>query len=133
MYGGMLRSLAQPWPSDIAEPAHGEMIDPPKPVDRITADGVFIRTMKFESAGTIIAQHTHPYAHTSFVASGAVQLWQDGSYAGSFSSGSAILIEKGVAHKFLTLEPNTTILCIHNWLNPEAAAFLREHGLEGEV
>lgn len=124
---------ALPRPVAPMEPVPVEMLPPPVPDDRITADGVFIRTMKFERAGTIMAQHTHPYYHTSFIASGAVHLWEDGSYAGSFSAGSAVLIKKGVAHKFLTLEPNTTILCIHNWLNPEAAAFLREHGVEEEI
>jgi quercetin dioxygenase-like cupin family protein len=119
--------------ADQMEPIPVEILPPLAPDDRITADGVFIRTMKFERAGVIMAQHTHPYDHTSFVAAGSVNLWEDGVYAGSFPSGSAILIKKGVAHKFLTLEPNTTILCIHNWLNPEAAAFLREHGIEEEV
>ncbi len=130
MYGEILASLARPWPSD---PIPVEMLPTPEPDDKITDDKIFIRRMSFERAGTVMAQHTHPYGHTTYIATGGADVWADGVFLGRFGAHTPIFIPAGVGHKFLTTEPNTTILCLHNWLNPDAAAFLREHGVEEEA
>ena len=78
------------------------------------ADDIFVKSGLFQNAGTVIPQHSHEYGHTSFIASGSVQVWCDDEYLGAFSAPQGIFIEKLKKHKFITLEDNTVILCIHN-------------------
>lgn len=86
----------------------------PKVLEFYLADDVFIQSGLFEEVGTRIPQHSHEYDHTSFIATGAVRVWCDDMDLGEFHSPCGILIKKQTKHTFVTLEPNTTILCIHN-------------------
>jgi hypothetical protein len=103
-------------------------IEQPERHPQITADGIFILPMTLKIAGSIVPQHSHKYDHTSYIAAGAVKAWKDGAYIGEFKAPTGILIEAGTMHRFLTLEPNTTILCIHNFTHPDAVAVLAENG-----
>lgn len=90
------------------------MISQPKVINFHLADDVFIKSGTFKDIGTIIPQHSHEYDHTSFIATGAVQVWCDDEYLGIYNAPQGILIKKHAKHRFVTLEENTTILCIHN-------------------
>jgi len=83
-------------------------------IDFHLADDIFIKSGLFKDAGSVIKQHSHEYNHTSFIATGAVNVWCDGEYFGEYKSPIGILIKKHAKHTFITTEPNTTILCIHN-------------------
>lgn len=104
-------------------------IEQPPVIEEVTADGVFIKQITLRLANTIVPQHSHKYDHTSFLSSGSVRVWEDGVYRGELSAPRSILIKAGTMHKFLTLEPMTTILCIHNFLHPDAVAIVAENGL----
>lgn len=89
-------------------------IQQPDEIEFYLADDIFIKSGMFHKAGTVIPQHSHEYDHTSFIASGGVQAWCEDEYLGAFSAPAGIFIEKHKKHKFITLQDNTTLLCIHN-------------------
>lgn len=86
----------------------------PEVIEFYLADDVFVKSGLFKEVGTIIPQHSHEYDHTSFIATGAVHVWCDDQDLGEWKSPCGILIKKHTKHRFITLESNTTILCIHN-------------------
>lgn len=86
----------------------------PKVLEFYLADDVFIRSGTFEETGSRIPQHSHEYDHTTFIANGAVEVWCNKLYLGEFKAPCGFLIEKHKKHTFVTTQPNTTILCIHN-------------------
>ena len=96
------------------------------------ADGIYIRQMRMLRADTLIEQHVHPWTHLTMVARGAVYLWRDGKYAGKYDAPTAVRIEAGVAHSFLTAEPGTVLYCIHSLSHGEALKAMVEHGLTEE-
>jgi quercetin dioxygenase-like cupin family protein len=103
-------------------------------VDFHYADGVFVKAITIERTGSLVPQHAHQYDHTSFVAAGEVMAWRDGEYVGRITAPSGLLIVKGAKHSFLTCQPNTVILCIHNLHGSGAVALLAEHEFTpGEV
>lgn len=83
-------------------------------LDSHLADGVFVRRMFMPQAHTCIQQHLHCHDHTTMVATGSVDVWIDGEYRGSVHAPSGLFIKAATAHLFETLEPNTTLYCIHN-------------------
>lgn len=100
---------------------------PPDDREWRTPDGVFIKEMFLAKAGTMIPQHSHAYAHTSLLIAGAVRVWADGYRVGDFVATAPIQIEAGVKHTFMSLEDNTTVLCIHNLGQRQSVAVLEEH------
>ena len=94
-------------------------------VDWTTADGVFVKSVHVRNAGSFLRQHAHSHDHTSFIASGAVFVWQDGKLDKRYAAPALIFIKAGVWHTFQTLRDDTTILCIHRLGNE----ILEKHGL----
>ena len=93
---------------------------PEQPVETdlsITEDpdgkGVFVKWHKIATAGTYLPQHVHNYAHISVVASGAVSVYQEGTCLGTHQAPASLVIPAGKRHTFLTLLPDTVILCVH--------------------
>ena len=86
----------------------------PEVIEFHLADDIFIRSGYFKESGTIIPQHSHEYDHTSFIATGSIDAWCEGEYLGEYKSPCGFFIKKHTKHTFVTLEPNTTIMCIHN-------------------
>lgn len=76
-------------------------------------DGLFIRSNTFNHKNSMAPQHVHTWDHISVIASGGVRIWADEKLLGDFFAPTGVVINKGIFHKFLTLEDNTTILCIH--------------------
>lgn len=78
------------------------------------ADDILIKSGFFKDAGAILAQHSHEYDHTSFIATGAVRAWCDGKYIGEYFAPTSIFIKAKCKHAFEIASPNTLIMCIHN-------------------
>src|SRR6185312_7834426 len=77
-----------------------------------------------------IPQHVHEYDHTSFLAKGAMYVWEDGVPKGRLDAPQGILIKAGVKHLFQTIEDDTVLLCIHNLHGEGMVKVLAEHELE---
>ena len=90
-----------------------EPVDLPE-VEFTIQDKIFIKQMFMARAGTFVPQHSHSYEHASMLATGSVRVWQDDELKGDFKAPIPINIPAGVKHTFMSLEPNTLVLCIHN-------------------
>lgn len=108
-------------------------IQPPDDIEFQTIDDIFIKVMKIAKAGTVIPQHSHVYEHGSFVASGAIRLWQDGILDADYHAPTLICIKAGVKHLFQALEDNTAVLCLHNVSRKEIVEILERHELVTET
>lgn len=89
-------------------------LDQPDIQDMKLVDGVFMKSMFFRQAEMVVPQHAHEYDHISYIATGAVRVFADDALMGEFRAPVSIVIKARVKHRFVTLEPMTTILCIHN-------------------
>lgn len=86
----------------------------PDSIEFHLADDVFVKSGLFKNAGAIVPQHSHEFDHSTFIASGALRAWCDDEYLGEFKAPTSIFIKAKCKHTFITDEPNTLILCIHN-------------------
>lgn len=100
--------------------------------DFAMADGVFIKAIQVDETGTDLPQHAHRYDHTTLLAHGSVRFWCDDVLMGDFSAPHTMFIKAGVMHMFRTLEPDTTLYCIHNTARNGAVEIL-EPSLKGIV
>jgi quercetin dioxygenase-like cupin family protein len=96
------------------------------------ADGIFVLQLPIIKAGTEVPQHAHAHEHMSMLARGAVQVWKDGVFMGDFHAPDGIVIAAHCKHKFLSLEDNTLIYCIHNVSRTGEIEVAAEHQLEGD-
>lgn len=94
-------------------------------------DEVAVVLIPFRLAGIGRVGHAHHYDHTSFVAHGALRWWKDGVDQGVVHAPIGIRIQAGCFHKFVAVEDNTVLLCIHNThgFAPELleAGLVKEH------
>lgn len=72
------------------------------------AAGAFVKEMDMKHVGTIIPQHAHAYDHISYVARGAVEF--EGK---RYDAPYAITVPAHKKHTFISLEPDSLVLCIH--------------------
>lgn len=98
-------------------------------IDFHFADGIFVKHIVIEKPGYMVPQHAHELDHVSFLATGSVRAWRDGKLLGEYHAPAGIFIEAGAKHAFLTLAPNTTLLCIHNLGSEKSVRVLAEHEL----
>jgi quercetin dioxygenase-like cupin family protein len=96
------------------------------------ADGVLVNAYTFAERHTVVPQHAHALDHTSYIAAGGVHAWIDGVYRGTHRAPCGLFIPAGVKHAFLTTEPATVLLCIHNLHGANAVKVLAEHELTVE-
>lgn len=101
----------------------------PVGTDYALADDVLVKHWVLPDAGMLVPQHAHAYDHTSFIASGAVRLWVDGSQVGEYRAPTPIFIRAGVKHLFETLKDGTVVLCIHNVRRTGGVVIAEEHHL----
>jgi quercetin dioxygenase-like cupin family protein len=95
-----------------------------------TVDGMFIKVIHLPSKG-LYPQHSHAFDHSSLLARGSLLVWK-GEEIRYYDAPSLIWIEKGVKHKFQTLEDETVVCCLHNLHGEEQIKVLEEHQLELE-
>lgn len=80
-----------------------------QPVGReYMAAGAFVKEMDLKRAGMVIPQHAHAYDHISYVANGAVEF--EGK---RYDAPHALIVPANKKHTFISLEPDTLVLCIH--------------------
>jgi hypothetical protein len=90
----------------------------------LAADGVWIKEMIIDKAGTIIPQHSHQFDHTSYLARGSV-LFEGKRYDAPFP----IFVPAFKKHTFESLVDNTMVLCIHNVSRHGEVKIHEEHQL----
>ena len=96
-------------------------------VEHITeASGLYFRSITLPEAGTYIPQHTHDHDHATLVCSGKARAWCDGICIGDKGKGEVFEVTAGHKHEFVSLEPNTMMVCIHNI---ESAMSIKQKGL----
>lgn len=106
-----------------------DVIEQPISTEIHIADGVFVKTMVVQKAGTLVPQHSHTYDHVSVLVKGSVKLWQDGVPDGEYRAPVGILIRARKKHLFQALEDGTTVLCVHDIGTAEAVEIAEEHQL----
>ena len=97
------------------------------PVVEFQADGVFVKQMALVRAGSIVPQHVHAHDHLTMLVLGAVQVYQDGVFAGTHVAPAGIPVRAGVAHTFVSMLDNTLIYCIHNTARTGVVEVAAEH------
>lgn len=110
-----------------------DAIEQPISTEIHMADGVFVKTMVIQRAGTHVPQHSHVYPHVSVLVKGKVRLWRDGHYEGQLEAPCGILIPARTKHLFQAMEDGTTMLCVHDIATAEAVEIASEHQLAGGV
>lgn len=96
------------------------------------ADGIFVKSMHCHERLTLIPQHAHSYDHLSMLARGRVMVWKDDECLGEFVAPVGIFIAARAKHKFITLEPDTLIYCIHNIKDAEEVSIAEEHEMTAD-
>jgi quercetin dioxygenase-like cupin family protein len=99
---------------------------------QLLADGVLVNAYTFPERRTVVPQHAHALDHISYIAHGAAHAWVDGEYRGIHVGPCGLFIPAGVKHAFLTEQPGTVLLCIHNLHGEKAVRVLAEHELTVE-
>lgn len=81
-------------------------------VDEI--NGIYLRSVLLPEVGMKIKQHTHDYAHVTYIGSGKARCYRNGVPAGDYPAGHAVGVDANCEHAFEALEPMTRLTCIHN-------------------
>lgn len=94
---------------------NGDAVEQPAQEAVTMADGVFVRRIgPIATEGTLLAQHSHAYDHTTLVVSGAVRAWEGEIWLGDYAAPAEVFIKGHALHRFLTLAPATVLYCVHN-------------------
>ena len=101
--------------------------DQPISTELHIADGVFVKTMVIQRAGTFVPQHAHVYAHVTVLVRGSIKAWKDGAFLGDFTAPVGITIPARAKHLFMSLEDHTILLCVHDIGTAEAVEIAEEH------
>lgn len=91
------------------------------------ADGVFMKTMVIQKAGTAVPQHAHSFDHVSVLVRGSVKIEREGRPDLICLVPTGITILARVKHLFTALEDDTIILCVHDIGTAEGVAIAEEH------
>lgn len=87
--------------------------DVPQPQELLETDnGICVRSIFLERAGSFIGQHSHEYGHTTFVANGSVAMWLNGEDQGDFHAPTLIPVAAGAEHTYQSLTNNVMLACI---------------------
>lgn len=104
-----------------------------QPVGELTLfAGIFLKTWTVADKGTLLPQHSHEFAHLSYIVSGSVQIWRGDTELGVFHAPAAVKIAARTFHKFLTTTDNVVIACIHAVGEDEDVVIAQDHVLELE-
>lgn len=117
--------------ANVAAPVTQPAAEQPISTEIRMAEGVFIKSMLIQRAGTYVPQHAHKYDHQSVVVRGGVFVWKDGLATGLVRAPATILIKANVKHLFQAETDGTTILCVHDIGTAEAVEIAEEHQIVG--
>lgn len=73
---------------------------------------VYVRQMRFQSAGDVEIGHAHQFDHQTLVSKGSVQVEVDGKKT-VFNAPHIVLIKKDAIHELTAMEDDTVVYCIH--------------------
>ena len=96
-----------------------------------TVDGVFTKTFVLPLVGSMVPQHAHASSHLTAVVKGAIRVWVNGKLDRDYRAPEGVVIPAGDLHNFLTLEPDTTLMCIHDVSGDCAVRIVSENSLSG--
>lgn len=88
--------------------------------------GIYFRSVLLPLAGDWAIQHVHDHDHATYIGSGAAMLEVDGLEVGKYPAGHAVAVLAGHAHRFVALEDNTRLTCVHD---AASAQSMKEKGL----
>ena len=106
-----------------------EKIELPK-IETKMLSGIFVKAMDCQRPGTIVEQHVHVYDHGTFIARGSFRVFKNGIDMGTFRAPTSVIIEAGAKHYFVSMEPGSVALCIHDVSGAEVEIFPTESVLE---
>jgi len=82
--------------------------------------GLYFRSIWLRRAGLKVPQHIHPYDHATICANGSATVYVDGKAVDTLFAGNVIKITANHLHEFVSLEPNTRLICVHDAKSAEA-------------
>ncbi len=92
----------------------------------LVSGNVFIREMRFQKAGDVVEGHKHNFAHTTYVARGALRIERlEGDEVVQSVEKRAtdgrnwVLIKAGVCHRITALDDQSIGHCIYAHRNPQ--------------
>lgn len=77
------------------------------------AQNLYVRMMVFANAGDRNDGHSHPYDHLTLLASGRLRVSVEGRDDVELVAPTVFLTPKGLIHRFVALEDNTVVTCMH--------------------
>jgi quercetin dioxygenase-like cupin family protein len=95
-------------------------------------DGIFVKSMVIQRAGDTVPQHSHVYDHISVLIRGSVRVWRDDLDCGEYQAPAGLTIKAFSKHRFMALEDDTAVLCVHDIGTAESVAVADEHHLSEE-
>lgn len=101
----------------------------PGSVEYRSTDDVLAKTMHIKRKNIVVPQHSHEFDHMTVIGQGSIRAWCDGELLGDFSYPASLIIKAGTKHKFLSLEDNTVLICIHNVARTGEIQVREEHQL----
>ncbi len=100
-------------------------VEQPDSWQMVLTDDIFVKQMVLAKAGYTVSQHVHEYDHHTMLAAGAVAAWVgNAEHPIEFSAPYPIFVAAGTPHKFMALEDNTILYCIHNLHGKGAVSIL---------
>lgn len=75
-------------------------------------DNVFVKMFHFAEVGETTQGHAHVFDHITLLANGAVTMKHDNGVS-EFTAPHLIVTPKGIAHEFVSTQPNTVLCCVH--------------------
>jgi hypothetical protein len=76
--------------------------------------GIYAKAYTVPDAGTLLPQHSHVTGHVTAITAGSVRAWRDDELLGDFHAPAMVSIPAHTLHRFLTLTPAVSLICIHN-------------------
>lgn len=88
--------------------------------------GIYFRSIVLEKTGDVGEQHQHDHDHATYCGNGAAEYWVNGAWQCNVKAGHAIEVKAGQNHKFIALEDNTRLTCVHDVKSAES---IKEKGV----
>lgn len=85
-----------------------------------TIGGLYFRSILLPKSWLQANQHVHDYSHVNICAAGSAQFWQDGVHIKDVRGGDVVEIPANHQHHFVSLEPNTRLICVHDIASAES-------------
>lgn len=82
--------------------------------------GIYFRSLRMPRAGTVVSQHVHDHDHATLCGNGRAIMFVNGERVGELRAGQAAELKAGQRHSFITLKPDTLLVCIHDVASAES-------------